>query len=631
MEKLDLHSFAKEIKQSYDQVVSGDLTYQIYTTSKDSSLKPTDSGTGDITEFVSEFEESAVQFGVIRVNPFGSDVVKLLLIGWCPDSAPLKSKISFAPNLAEVGKILHYHVQVTARDSDDLDVQDLLKRVSDASGARYSIQSISKQSAPVKSFKPTPKPASSSSAAPSEPIKPKFGAAPKVAPTKPTPAPPAKKPITSSANDNDDDWEGEEELEERDFHEKPLETLPGAYKPVKVDINALRKGIDNTTESEPEQTTKTISLSTTGLSSLPKPKVSNLVGSRYQQQVVKPEFGASSKKPNFSDIPDKNDSTPVYGGSNRNFLGAGKKTAAQEWAEKHGKYTEVSNAEKPINSSSNDEDVGSNESSNTTKVSNMTSKFTNLTTKAKEEEESETVPKTISSSFPPPPTRSVPPAAAPSQSFNKFKEEPEEEENDEEWGDEQEEEEEEKPAPPARAPIAAPTPAAAVTAAEPEPVEEKETTSASAIAEYDYEKDEDNEISFEEGELIINIKFIGDDWWFGENSKGETGVFPASYVNLKESKHSDESTPAAVSEPEPAAAAAPAPALAPRPVPLPERPSAGKSAVAEYDYDAAEDNELTFKEGDIITNIEMADEDWWLGELNGERKLFPSNFVTLQD
>ncbi|OUM51330.1 hypothetical protein BVG19_g425 [[Candida] boidinii] len=627
MEKLDLHSFAKEIKQSYDQVVSGDLTYQIYTTSRDSSLKPTTSGTGDITDFVSEFEESAVQFGIIRVNPFGSDVVKLLLIGWCPDSAPLKSKISFAPNLAEVGRILHYHVQVTARDSDDLDVQDLLKRVSDASGARYSIQSIAKQSAPVKSFKPTPKPASPSpSSSSSEPVKPKFGAAPKISSTKPTPAPPAKKPLTSSSNNDNDGWEGEEELEERDFHEKPLDTLPGAYKPVKVDINALRKGIDNTTESKPEQP-KTISLSTTGLSSLPKPKVSNLVSSRYQQQVVKPEFGASSKKPNYSDIPDKNDSAPVYGGSNRNFLGAGKKTAAQEWAEKHGKYTEVANSEKPINSSSNENEGDSNGSSISANVSSITSKFTNLTTKAKEEEEeSEIIPKKASSAFPPPPTRSVPAA---SQSFNKFKEEPEEEDNDEEWGDEEEEEKEEeaeKPAPPARAPISAPTPAAAA-----EPVEEKETTSASAIAEYDYEKDEDNEISFEEGELIINIKFIGDDWWFGENSKGETGVFPASYVNLRESKNSDEPTPAAstVSEAEPAQA--PAPALAPRPVPLPERPSVGKSAVAEYDYDAAEDNELSFKEGDIITNIEMADEDWWLGELNGERKLFPSNFVTLQD
>ncbi|GMG55949.1 unnamed protein product [Ambrosiozyma monospora] len=92
-------------------------------------------------------------------------------------------------------------------------------------------------------------------------------------------------------------------------------------------------------------------------------------------------------------------------------------------------------------------------------------------------------------------------------------------------------------------------------------------------------------------------------------------MFPAAYVSLK-----DGSSPAAVAETEEeedddeSAAAGKA---------------KGPSATAEYDYDATETNELTFKEGDVITDIEFADEDWWLGNLNGERKLFPANFVSL--
>lgn len=31
-----------------------------------------------------------------------------------------------------------------------------------------------------------------------------------------------------------------------------------------------------------------------------------------------------------------------------------------------------------------------------------------------------------------------------------------------------------------------------------------------------------------------------------------------------------------------------------------------------YDYDAAEDNELTFREGDYITNIEVIDDGWYV-------------------
>ena len=56
----------------------------------------------------------------------------------------------------------------------------------------------------------------------------------------------------------------------------------------------------------------------------------------------------------------------------------------------------------------------------------------------------------------------------------------------------------------------------------------------------------------------------------------------------------------------------------------------GKRAVIEYDYEKAEDNELELKEGEYVTNIEMVDDDWWMGtNSKGESGLFPSNYVTL--
>ncbi|KAJ3500269.1 hypothetical protein NMY22_g19312 [Coprinellus aureogranulatus] len=49
-------------------------------------------------------------------------------------------------------------------------------------------------------------------------------------------------------------------------------------------------------------------------------------------------------------------------------------------------------------------------------------------------------------------------------------------------------------------------------------------------------------------------------------------------------------------------------------------------------YDAAEDNEITFHEGELITEIEPASEDWWQGKNpRGEVGLFPANYVEVQD
>lgn len=563
MERLDLSTFSKEIKRAYDDVVNGDKSYAVFTTQKDSSLKPTAIGDGDITDFVSEFEEGAVQFGTISVSPFGSDVKKIVLVGFCPDSAPLKSKVSFASNFSDVGKVLHYHVDITARDFDDLDVDDILSTVSKASGAHYSIQALEKPKS--SGFKPKAKPASPAKTVPP----PAKSSVSKAAPPKP-----ASKPSTT------DEWDGEKEVEVRDFNEKPLDTVPSAYKPTKVDINALRSGKSDTTKTpkavpvkpvpvkavpakptpaakptptSPKADLGTVSLSLEGgLTELPKPKTSKSVLSRYGQEVKTPEFTA--KAPTFGYTPKPKTNTP---GGMKNFATENGLTPAQAWAAKKGKYKEVTHDDKPVNAA---------------EVEETTESVSKLSVEPKEEKPEERA------AFPPPPKREV----------------------------------ETKPEP------VEPEPVEPEPVAEPEPVEPVAPAASTkkAVAEYDYEKDEDNEISFSEGDVITAIKQVDEDWWFGTNPKGESGLFPSSYVGNVEEE--TESTPAAPARPSAPAAVA-------------ESKPAGPSATAEYDYEAAEANELTFKEGDVISDIDKVDEDWWMGSLKGNRALFPSNYVTLNE
>ena len=118
-----------------------------------------------------------------------------------------------------------------------------------------------------------------------------------------------------------------------------------------------------------------------------------------------------------------------------------------------------------------------------------------------------------------------------------------------------------------------------------------------ARAEYDYDAAEDNEVSFMEGEILTDIQKVDPDWWLVVNSKGQQGLVPANYLTIIED---DEPMPTASQKlPDVAptsAAAPPAPAAA-------EEASEGKTAVALYDYEAGEDNEISFPEEAIITNI----------------------------
>jgi hypothetical protein len=119
-----------------------------------------------------------------------------------------------------------------------------------------------------------------------------------------------------------------------------------------------------------------------------------------------------------------------------------------------------------------------------------------------------------------------------------------------------------------------------------------------AVISYDYEKAEDNEVELREGEFVTDIDMVDEDWWMGTNSQGERGLFPANYVELVED---DEPSGAAAAPPLPShpSAAEPEPAAAP-----PQAAGgSGPTATALYDYDAAEDNELSFPEGATITGV----------------------------
>ncbi|KAF9351249.1 hypothetical protein BGX34_000707, partial [Mortierella sp. NVP85] len=152
--------------------------------------------------------------------------------------------------------------------------------------------------------------------------------------------------------------------------------------------------------------------------------------------------------------------------------------------------------------------------------------------------------------------------------------------------------------------------------------------SVSAIVLYSYEKAEENEMSLVEGEIIRNVTELDVGWWSGESEDGtRSGLFPANYVKLIEGttatsgSHEHEQH---YQEHEDVLAQSHHDNAHEQFTGAHGTGNQKTSAVALYDYQAGEPNEISFVEGETIVDIDFVTEDWWSGKNeSGGVGLFP--------
>ncbi|XP_013387298.1 SH3 domain-containing protein 19 [Lingula anatina] len=125
-------------------------------------------------------------------------------------------------------------------------------------------------------------------------------------------------------------------------------------------------------------------------------------------------------------------------------------------------------------------------------------------------------------------------------------------------------------------------------------------------ARFDFDGEGEDDLNFEDGDVIGLLERVGDEWLRG-CLNGKVGVFPLSFVEIIEDLP--------LSPPETGIAGREG-----------DTGSVAVTAHAMYDFDG-QDGELSFKAGDQIKVLSQVNTDWLYGELNGHSGSFPAGFV----
>ncbi|XP_061613920.1 SH3 domain-containing kinase-binding protein 1 isoform X2 [Phyllopteryx taeniolatus] len=148
-----------------------------------------------------------------------------------------------------------------------------------------------------------------------------------------------------------------------------------------------------------------------------------------------------------------------------------------------------------------------------------------------------------------------------------------------------------------------------------------------AVVEFDYEAQQDDELSLNVGDVIVNIRRDDGGWWEGELG-GRRGLFPDNFVReiKKDGMRNGGQAGAAVKADLSNGRASPVSEPGVRPAKKGEQIRKRRCKAA-FSYVPQHEDELELKIGDIIEILAEVEEGWWEGVLNGKSGMFPSNFT----
>ncbi|KAK5821675.1 hypothetical protein F5H01DRAFT_274849 [Linnemannia elongata] len=675
--QVNFTTYGHELKAAYEDILrpvnpqSGN-NWALFGYDKGTNdLKVLGQGSGGLEELEDEFADGKIQYAFVRIVDPYSQLNKFVLIAWCGDGVPESKKGLFNSHLADVSQFLKgYHLQINARNEADVTPAQIMKRLDEGSGSKYSTHKETYEAERIRplqsAYKKTEIPDI---------------AALQRNPTKPEPAPKyniGTKPVGYSSSASSAATPAK--LEDRVW---PPPSSTSSSSPASPPVSTERSwktsvgGAGSYTSSTPSNKIAppaALSSYGGGATSAPEPAVNKAHQIRLEREAREKEERERIKREiEASEARQRQSASSGAGGptSTAQRLAEERKIQAQKEAERE---KEQQHASSRGGAGFNDSPSGLSNTPNRIREERLA--------REKEEREraqAEDSARSAREAFKSREADSLrEQTSAREDELKRQKEheqrqkrearEAEERHAQEQLNLQRQQEEEEEAAAPeedeaakerqrrqaeeeeeaererqlqeevnAAATQSVNLGADALLASTEHP-ELNVNGSVSAIVLYSYEKAEENEMSLMEGEIVRNVTELDVGWWSGESEDGtRSGLFPANYVEVIEHAQEQEQHHDAYDDDHAAAAAhdqdqgheAEHDAYAAQHAhAAPTATAAGEekkpTAVALYDYQAGEPNELSFNEGEAITEIDFVTEDWWSGKSEtGATGLFP--------
>ncbi|PVV05295.1 hypothetical protein BB560_000198 [Smittium megazygosporum] len=147
---------SEEIFSTHKKILNSDssISWAVYGFDKGTNDLNVESTGVELDDLVDCFDSGKVQYAFVRIVHPVSNIKKFVFISWCGTGVPVFKKAFVASQTSDVQAILEgYHITIDARSEDDLSSEAILEKVVGSSGSLYT----SKQSNPAP--KPKPKPA----------------------------------------------------------------------------------------------------------------------------------------------------------------------------------------------------------------------------------------------------------------------------------------------------------------------------------------------------------------------------------------------------------------------------------------------------------------------------------------